>query len=123
MNVFSGSEETKRCVHTCGSWALHPRDLHHSSDLSLPHGLALGMGLHPWVNTTLLHLSTLRQSSFEGTCFHKPVGNQTYLPFQFQRCFVHNTSKTNAKAKSSISVTCSKPRLSSSLCYRSSLLL
>ncbi len=57
VSVLSGSEETKRRVHTCGNRALHHRDLHHSSDLSLPHGLALGVGLHPWVYTTLPNLS------------------------------------------------------------------
>lgn len=53
MSVLSGSEETERRVYTRGMWALHHRGLHRSSGVSLPHGLALGVGLHPWVNTTL----------------------------------------------------------------------
>lgn len=56
VSVFSGSEETKGSVSTCGSWALHDRGLHHSSGLSLPPGLALGVGLHPRVNTALFTL-------------------------------------------------------------------
>lgn len=56
VSVLSGSEETKICVYTCGSWALHHRGMHHSSDLSFPLGLALGVELHPWVNITLLTL-------------------------------------------------------------------
>lgn len=53
VSVLSGSEETEIGMFACGLWALHSRGLHHSRDLSLPHGLALGVGLHPWVNTTL----------------------------------------------------------------------
>ena len=52
--VLSGIEETEVRVYTCGSWALLDRGLHHSIGLSLPLELALGMGLHPWVNITLL---------------------------------------------------------------------
>lgn len=58
VSVSSGAEETKRRVCTCGNRSLLNRGQHHRSGVSLPHGLALGMGLHPWVNTALtLHLS------------------------------------------------------------------
>lgn len=56
VSVLSGSEETEVCVCTRGSWAMRDRGLHHSSGLSLPHGPALGVGLHPRVNATLLTL-------------------------------------------------------------------
>lgn len=53
VSVSSGSQETKIRVCPCGNGALHNRGLHHSSGLSLPPGLALGVGLHSRVNTTL----------------------------------------------------------------------
>lgn len=59
VSVFSGSEEAKIRVYTCGSWTLHHRGLYHGSDLSLPNGLALGVGIHPRVNTTPLTLPPL----------------------------------------------------------------
>lgn len=59
MSVLSGSEETKISVCTRGSWTLHRRGLHRSSDLSLLDGLTLGVGIHPWVNTALRTLPPL----------------------------------------------------------------
>ena len=59
VSVLTGSEETESGVFTSGSWALHYRGLHHSAGLPFPHGPALGLGLHPRVNTTpttLFHL-------------------------------------------------------------------
>lgn len=38
----------------CGSGAVHHRGLHNSSGLPLPHGFALGVGLHPRVNISPL---------------------------------------------------------------------
>lgn len=49
-----GSEEAKVCVFACGSGAVHHRGLHNSSGLPLPHGFALGVGLHPRVNISPL---------------------------------------------------------------------
>lgn len=53
MSVLTGSEETKSCMFACGNGAVPDRGLHRSPRLSLPHGLALGVGFHPWVITPL----------------------------------------------------------------------
>lgn len=49
---MSGSEEAQVGVCTRGSWTLPRGSVHHGSDLPLPHGFALGVGLHPRVNAT-----------------------------------------------------------------------
>lgn len=64
----SGSEEAQVGVCACGSWTLHRGSVHHSSDLSLPHGFALGVGLHPRVNATL-HINTPHSFSYHNHAF------------------------------------------------------
>lgn len=67
VSVVPGSEEAQVGVCTCGSWTLPHGSVHHSSDLSLPHGSALGVGLHPRVNATLL-ISPPLSISLPKTC-------------------------------------------------------
>lgn len=54
--VLSGSEEAEIGVCARGGWTVHRRGVHHCSDLSLPDGFALGVGLHPGVNTAYQHV-------------------------------------------------------------------
>lgn len=52
--VLSGPEEAEVGVFAGVHGTLYNRGLHHRFGLPLPHGPALGVGLHPWVNTTLV---------------------------------------------------------------------
>lgn len=70
MCLCLGFEESEDCVYTCGSWALLYRGLYHGTGLSLPLGLALDLGLHPWVNTTPSRFPFMPDSLLKGLVEH-----------------------------------------------------
>ena len=49
MRACTGAAEAEVGVFAAGLWAVYPGGVHRGGGLPLPHGAALGVGLHPWV--------------------------------------------------------------------------
>ena len=49
MPACTGAEEAEVSVFAAGLWAVYPGGVHRGAGLPLPHGAALGVGLHSGV--------------------------------------------------------------------------